>query len=152
MMPITAAGRETPALTKGPIRAVVLRVADGDSVEVRAHLWPGLEMRTLVRLRGVDAPELRGRCPLERRLAQQARTHLEQRLEAGVVELHDIRHDKYGGRVTARLFVDAADVGAELVAHGLARPYGGKGPRQSWYTNTPPPDGDVRSDTLFSSP
>jgi len=134
--PVTATGTEVLSRTKGPVRATVLRVVDGDSVEVRAQLWPGLEIRMLVRLRGVDAPELRARCPVERQLAKQARAYLEQRLAAGVVELHDIRHDKYRGRVTARMLVDATDVGTDLVAHELTRPYSGKGPRKSWCNDT----------------
>jgi endonuclease YncB( thermonuclease family) len=35
----------------------VLRVLDGDTFEARLHLWPGLEVTTWMRLRGIDAPE-----------------------------------------------------------------------------------------------
>lgn len=46
----------------------VVRVIDGDTLEARVHLWPGLEMMTRVRLRGIDAPELKAHCPEEREL------------------------------------------------------------------------------------
>jgi endonuclease YncB( thermonuclease family) len=36
--------------------AEVLRVLDGDTFEARVRLWPGLDVTTKVRLRGVDAP------------------------------------------------------------------------------------------------
>ena len=35
----------------------VVRTIDGDTFEARVHLWPGLDMTTRVRLRGIDAPE-----------------------------------------------------------------------------------------------
>ena len=44
----------------------VLSVLDGDTFEARVNLWPGLAITTRVRLRGIDAPELRARCEDER--------------------------------------------------------------------------------------
>ena len=38
----------------------VVRTIDGDTFEARVLLWPGLEMTTHVRLRGIDAPERKG--------------------------------------------------------------------------------------------
>ena len=35
----------------------VVRTIDGDTFEARVHLWPGLDMTTRVRLRGIDAAE-----------------------------------------------------------------------------------------------
>ncbi|HAP10121.1 MAG TPA: nuclease, partial [Afipia sp.] len=46
----------------------VVRVVDGDTFEARVHLWPGLEMTTRVRLRGIDAPEMKGACAEELRM------------------------------------------------------------------------------------
>src|SRR5690348_13647193 len=54
----------------------VLRVIDGDTFEARVHLWPGLTATTRVRLRGIDAPELRARCAEERSRAEAAREAL----------------------------------------------------------------------------
>jgi endonuclease YncB( thermonuclease family) len=36
----------------------VIRTIDGDTFEAWVHLWPGLDLSTRVRLRGIDAPEL----------------------------------------------------------------------------------------------
>jgi hypothetical protein len=47
----------------------VVRNIDGDTFETRVHLWPGLEMTTRVRLRGIDAPELKASCPQELQMA-----------------------------------------------------------------------------------
>jgi len=44
--------------------ATVVRVIDGDTLEVRVNLWPGLVAEYAVRVRDIDAPELRGAdCP-----------------------------------------------------------------------------------------
>src|SRR5450759_3535141 len=41
--------------------AEVVRVLDGDTFEARVRIWPGMDVTTRVRLRGIDAPELHAR-------------------------------------------------------------------------------------------
>src|SRR6185312_332928 len=48
-----------PSASRAGHPADVLRVIDGDTFEARVHVWPGLDITTKVRLRGVDAPEMR---------------------------------------------------------------------------------------------
>ena len=116
----------------GPIRARVLRVVDGDTLVVRARIWLGQDVRTLVRLSGIDAPEMRGRCEAERIAARRARTLLRALVGAGAVVLTDIRLGKYAGRVLARVTTPAGeDVADRIRQAGLARAYGG-GRRGSW--------------------
>jgi endonuclease YncB( thermonuclease family) len=50
----------------------VIRTIDGDTFEARVHLWPGLDLTTRVRLRGIDAPELKASCPQELQMAEAA--------------------------------------------------------------------------------
>ena len=52
--------------------AEVVRVVDGDTIEVNAHYWPGHTWRGKVRLRGIDTPELRGKCEIETLMALDA--------------------------------------------------------------------------------
>lgn len=114
----------------GPAR--VVRVIDGDTFEAEARIWLGQVVTTSVRLGGVDAPELRGGCDAKRALAVRARDELAAMVQEAFVRLYDIEKDKYGGRVVARVETMAdEDVGAWLVAAGLARPYDG-GARGSW--------------------
>ena len=40
----------------GPVRAVVERVVDGDTVDVRARIWLGQSLTVRVRIDGVDTP------------------------------------------------------------------------------------------------
>ncbi|CAA6603707.1 Nuclease (SNase domain protein) (fragment) [Rhodospirillaceae bacterium LM-1] len=116
----------------GPIPAQVLRVVDGDTILVKAHIWLGQEVETSVRLFGTDTPELKARCPSEREKAVAAKQFLAARIEGGVVQLRDILTDKYGGRVLAQVQdASGADLSSELVKAGLARRYDG-GTRQSW--------------------
>jgi len=110
----------------------VLRTIDGDTFEARVHLWPGLEMTTRVRLRGIDAPELTARCIGEGQMAQQASAALKALLDEGGVTIFNVGPDKYNGRVVA----DAAtrvtpNVSAALLNAGHVRRYGG-GHRGGW--------------------
>ena len=117
---------------EGPVTVEVIKIIDGDTIEVRAHPWLGVFIESRVRLAGIDAPELHGRCDGETALAARARDRLSELLSGGVARLDDIRHDKYGGRVRARVLdASGADVGAALIAAGLARPYHGER-RRPW--------------------
>ncbi|HLB79370.1 MAG TPA: thermonuclease family protein, partial [Dongiaceae bacterium] len=104
----------------------------GDTIRVRARIWLDQEVETAVRLLGIDAPELAGACAAERALALDARDFLAARAGTAELTLSDIAHDKFGGRVVARVRTSAGlDLAAALLAAGLARPYEG-GPRPSW--------------------
>ncbi len=135
--PLSGAGAQAGAQDRlaGPVPAQVLSVIDGDTIEVRAVIWLGQVVSTRVRLAGIDAPELRGKCARERALAERARAYLLARLEGGElaqVRLRDIRYGKYAGRVLARVETAAGeDLGRGLMAAGLARPYAGRA-RASW--------------------
>ncbi|MGB0748620.1 MAG: thermonuclease family protein [Magnetospiraceae bacterium] len=114
------------------VPAEVIKVIDGDSIRVDAMPWPGFRVTTIVRLRGVDTPELRGKCSAEKRMAQKARDFVQRQVASGPVVLTDIDQGKYAGRVVARVqTADGADIGAALLKAGLAREYKGKA-RRSW--------------------
>lgn len=120
-----------PRRMAGPYRAEAIRVVDGDTFEARLRIWFNQEVSVLIRLEGVDAPELKGRCPQETRLAQEARDALIAILASGVVSVRDLHADKYNGRAVARALVTDGsgfddDVGALLMAGGYARPYDGR--------------------------
>ena len=112
--------------------AEVLRVIDGDTFAARVRIWPGMEVTTKVRLRGIDAPELRARCDGERMQALAARDALTRLLAEGDVGVSEVGQDKYGGRVDASVSTArTADVSQAMLATGLARRYAG-GRRASW--------------------
>jgi endonuclease YncB( thermonuclease family) len=112
--------------------AAVLRIIDGDTFQARVRVWPGLDVDTKVRLRGIDAAELHARCADELAKAQAARTALETILAEGGVAVSRVGVDKYGGRVDATVSTrGTADVSAAMRNGGWARSYDG-GRRGSW--------------------
>ena len=115
---------------EGPVAAVVERVVDGDTLAVRAKIWIGQEIVVLVRLRGIDAQELRGACPDEIAQANSAAAALASYV-AGPVTLRRIEGDKYFGRVVADVAVPAGDLAAILLQAGRVRPYQ-SGTRAPW--------------------
>ncbi len=112
------------------IPATILRAIDGDTIEVEAQLWTDTYKRTVIRVRGLDTPEIRGKCQAERDGAQAAKAFVA--AQAPAVQLTEIAPDKYGGRYDARVrLADGRDLAAVMVAQGLGRAYSG-GRRDGW--------------------
>lgn len=123
--------RVAAASFDGPVIAQVTHVVDGDTFEAKVAIWLGQSIDVRVRIAGADAPELHARCDAERTIALAAKDWLTARIEGRDVRLSAVRYDKYGGRVDATVRDGGGDVGAALVAAGLARPYHG-GHRGGW--------------------
>ncbi len=99
-----------------------IEVLDGDTLRIAG---------VPVRLRGLDAPELRARCEREKALAERARQRLEQLVVPGV-RLDRIGRDRYG-RTLAEVRDDAGrDVAQVMIGEGLAVAYAGHGRRPGW--------------------
>jgi endonuclease YncB( thermonuclease family) len=110
----------------------VIRTIDGDTFEARVHLWPGLDIMTRVRLRRIDAPELKAQCEKEFRMAEAASDALQSLLAEGDVTIYNIGPDKYQGRVDADVATKRTpNVSDALLAGGFARAYDG-GHRSGW--------------------
>lgn len=122
--PVTAASRQID----GPVAAEIIKVIDGDTVLVEAMPWPDHRVSTYVRLRGIDAPELRSKCPDFREAALRAKSELTSLLDGHLtVQLTAISGDKYFGRVVADLSLqDGTRPADRLLTAGLAEPYTGK--------------------------
>lgn len=115
----------------------VIRTIDGDTFEARVHLAPGQDVVTRVRLRGIDAPELKAACPEELRLAETASIALRDLLREGGVTIYNIGPDKYQGRVVADVATrHTGNVAAALMTAGHVRSYNG-GHRNGWCANVP---------------
>jgi endonuclease YncB( thermonuclease family) len=109
----------------GPIPATVVEVIDGDTLEVRARIWLDQEVTTAVRLKDIQAPEIRRPpCPAHKAAGEASKAFVET-LGLTEVTLADVEHDKYGGRVAARVLLpDGRDLSALLLETGHAWPYG----------------------------
>ncbi len=123
---------EVPHRVRALVPIEILRVIDGDTIEVRARIWLDQFLVTRVRLRDIDAPEFTGRCPAEMVRAEAAKRHLSALAGSGPAYLADVGQDKYGGRVLGRIIAaDGRDLASRMLADGHARTYGGRR-RHSW--------------------
>jgi endonuclease YncB( thermonuclease family) len=110
----------------------VVRTIDGDTFEARVHLSPDLNLTTRVRLRGIDAPELKASCSQELQMAEAATGALRALLGEGDVAIFNVGPDKYSGRVVAEVATRrTGNVSTAMLAAGHARRYGG-GHRNGW--------------------
>lgn len=110
----------------GPVAVRPVRIIDGDTFVGDALVWPGHVVRVAVRLRGIDAPEIRSRCPAERRDARRARAALDGLVGTGPVWLSDIAGGKYFGRVIADVATERGDdIASTLLQRRLVSPYDG---------------------------
>lgn len=115
------------AQLQGGYPAKVVRVVDGDTLEVDVALWQGVTLRTKVRLVAVNTPESRApasACEIKSGQAAKAFTAKWVASHPGLLVLPS-GDDKYG-RTLARLRAGSADLADELLAAGLARPYAGE--------------------------
>lgn len=115
------------------VPAVVDYIFDGDTFSAGVKLDADVEITVRVRLINVDTPEMNGKCVAEKIMAQNARDLLGVLIPRGtVVELENIKDDKYLGRINANVILpDGRDVGRVMIDSGLARPYSG-GKRAPW--------------------
>jgi endonuclease YncB( thermonuclease family) len=122
----------TAIFSRGIYPAEVLRIADGDTFDARVQVWPGIAITTKVRLRGIDTPELKARCPQELVKAEAARAKLASILAEGSLELSRVGLDKFGGRIDAAASTRSTpDVSVAMLQAGLGRSYAG-GRREGW--------------------
>jgi endonuclease YncB( thermonuclease family) len=109
----------------------VIRTIDGDTFLARVHQRDGSDLVARVRLRGIDAPEMKASCREELDKAEAATEALRNLLGQGGVTIYNLGSEKYG-----RVLADVAtrrtpNVSAVLLAGGYARSYNG-GHRDGW--------------------
>jgi micrococcal nuclease len=118
----------------GPVSAEILRVIDGDTLLVEARPWPQQRMEVYVRIRGIDAPELKSRCEPVRMAGRDARQALELlTARSHRIQLVRITGDKYFGRIVADVILsDGRSAADDLLLAGLVRSYdGGRKPKEA---------------------
>lgn len=110
----------------------VISVYDADTFRVNISNWPSIIGNNMpVRLKHVDAPEIRGGCEIEKKWALLGRDFVRHQLEkAKVIELRDIERGKYF-RLLSEVYIDGFPLSDMLIKNNLARSYEG-GKRQGW--------------------
>ena len=122
---------EAKQVLPGPFPFELVEVIDGDTFRARVDIWLGQSVTVKVRLKGVDSPEMNGKCAAEKKLARQAKDFTENWLRKNQVQLVNVHYGTYAGRVLATAQIKNGDsLSAALLAENLAKPYRGR--RAKW--------------------
>lgn len=111
----------------------ILRVVDGDTIEIKNECFPK-ELKLSVRVLGIDTPEKgsRAKCDKEAKLAEKASKFTKQFVGKNKkATFTNIKWDKYGGRLLAKIEINGKSLSDELIINGLGRNYDGK-KKGSW--------------------
>jgi len=101
----------------------VLRVIDGDTIDVSLNLGFNITIQQRVRLIGIDTPELRDKNPHIREDAHVARLFVEKKLaEAEEIIIHTLKPDSFG-RCLGEVFLDGVSLNQTLLEEGYAEEY-----------------------------
>lgn len=114
------------------IASKVTSIYDADTFRVNIQGWPDIIGRRIpIRVRGVDAPEIRGKCESEKIAARAAKKYTVLSLRsAKTIELRNIQRGKYF-RIIADVYIDGWSLSKALIKAGHGRKYSG-GKRMGW--------------------
>ena len=114
-------------VVQGPVESFVEKVTDADTLDVKAMPWPNQAEWRTIRIRGIDAPELRGRCQYEKDLAQAAKKFVQDLVDknGGMVRLTVVGCDERNGggfgRCLSYVHAGSVNITDALIERGLAR-------------------------------
>lgn len=121
-------------ITYGDFKGVkFLRCYDGDTCSFNILGVPAvIGIAMPVRVRGIDTPELRGRCPKEKELAREAKKVANDMLKAAKhIHLERISRGKYF-RLVADIVADGKSLAEVLILNDLAVRYEGGAKIKDW--------------------
>ena len=107
----------------------VVSVYDGDTFTAYIAQAPAYMRQMPVRIRGIDTPEINGKCDEEKRLAIESREFLKSKL-VGAITLKNIQRDKYF-RLLADVDAGGLSISDEIIKYKKGRKYDGR-KRQGW--------------------
>ena len=110
----------------------IIKVIDGDTFRVDINELPDIIGKNIrIRILGIDAPEINGKCAFEKELAIKARDFVQILLDnTDLVVLKNLNRGNFF-RLLAEVIVDGKNLGELLVANDLAVRYQGK-KKSSW--------------------
>ena len=115
-------------------KAKVLRIVDGDTVDVDIDLGFGMWMhKERVRIMGIDTPESRTRDKIEKKFGLASKARLKELMPIGSMQTLHTQIDKSGedkkgkfGRILGDFKVDGKMATEIMIAEGHAVPYHGQ--------------------------
>ena len=109
----------------------ITRVYDGDTFFANVEIWPQITINTGIRIKGIDAPEIKTKCQYEKTKGLVSKTILANLLKQSP-RILNVEHGKYAGRVIADVeLAGDRDVAEIMTRQGHAVHYQG-GKRQKW--------------------
>jgi len=110
----------------------VISVYDGDTIRVNIDSFPDIIGKNIrIRIKGIDAPEIKGKCQKEIDLAILARDYLRNFInQSSQIELRNIERGKYF-RIVGELYIDGENISRVLIEEGLAYEYH-RGKKRDW--------------------
>lgn len=114
-------------------RLPIDEVHDGDTIITHVDVLPKPLNKMYIRIANIDTPELHGKCPDEIERSKKAKDRLKE-LANGVdsMTIKNYHWDKYGGRITADIYIKGVNVGELMIKENLAHPFTGKEKKQPW--------------------
>lgn len=106
----------------------VLKVVDGDTIDVDIDLGFDISFSSRVRLAGIDTPESKTKDAYEKKLGLESKDWLKKALEHGnkvVIKTEKINSTEKFGRVLGWLFVDDVNLNLAMIDQGYAWSYMG---------------------------
>jgi len=105
----------------------VVKIVDGDTVDIIIDLGFSLTKKERVRLAGIDTPECRTRDLDEKQMGLEAKAFLTRRLADGEPSGLRVKTKKDGkyGRMLGTLFVGSQNINQEMIERGYAWKYDG---------------------------
>jgi micrococcal nuclease len=102
----------------------LVKVVDGDTVDLDLDLGFSITLRQRVRLNGIDTPEIRSKDPAEKARGQESLAFVSQWFQQpGPVLVGTTKEEKYGRMLADCYREGAPSLCSELLERGLARPY-----------------------------
>ena len=110
----------------------VISIYDGDTLRVNIDSFPDIVGKNIrIRIKGIDEPEIKGKCQREIDLAIMARDYLRNTInQSSQIELRNIERGKYF-RIVGDLYIDGENISKGLIKEKLAYIYHG-GRKRSW--------------------
>ena len=115
-------------------KAKLIKVIDGDTVDLMVDLGFDMWHKIRVRLDGINTPESRTRDKKEKKLGLEAKEFTKNFLTGKEIIVHTNKQGKFG-RFLANLYVNGQNLADALIENNLAREYHGE-KRGSWFPET----------------
>jgi len=105
----------------------IVKIVDGDTIDIVIDLGFSLSKKERVRLAGIDAPESRTKDLEEKKLGLESKEFLKRRLEDGFNSNLRVKTEKDGkyGRMLGWIFCGQTNINEEMIYRGYAWKYNG---------------------------